>query len=359
MKALLNFSRNLGGLTRQNHHRDPGGRLPANRFGFSIPVGPACVTVVAALLTLGVIGGCNRSPGGSGGVAPKPKAASTALTRNYKLTGVVRDVTPAASQVVIRHEAIPGVMEKMTMPFTIKDRAVFDDLRAGDEVEGTLRIDWLGDQIQDYELTGLTVTRPAPAGSSTLSLSGGKAEVRPKPRILETGDPVPDFTLTTQDGKALKLSDLRGKVVVLTFIYTRCPLPDFCPLLDRKFAALADKLRGSSALADEVRLLSVSFDPEHDTPEVLRKHAAMQGAQPPLWTFAVATHPELSKVAGSLGLVYGPTQNEILHNLSTAVIDPEGKLARLDTGASGKSWTPSDLFKTIRALTSAQSQKGE
>jgi protein SCO1/2 len=317
--------------------------------------------VVAALLALGVATGCGRSQGGSGsgGVAPGPGATSTILTRNYKLTGVVRDVKPAAGQVVIRHEAIPDVMEKMTMPFTIKDRAVFDDLQVGDEVEGTLRIDWLGDKIQDYKLSGLTVTRPAPAGSMTLSFSGGKAEVKPKPRVLEAGESVPDFTMTTQDGKALTLSELRGKVVVLTFIYTRCPLPDFCPLLDRKFAALADKLRGSSALADKVRLLSVSFDPEHDTPEVLCKHAAIQGAQPPLWTFAVAAHPELSKVAGPLGLVYGPTQNEILHNLSTAVIDPDGKLARLEVGASGKSWTPSDLFKTIRALTSSPRPKSE
>jgi protein SCO1/2 len=281
------------------------------------------------------------------------------LTETYRLTGVVRELKPETGQVMIRHEAIPGVMEKMSMPFTIKDRTVFDDLHVGDEVEGTLRIEWLGDLIKDYELTGLMVTRPALGESLTSSPAGGVSGVLPKPRILDVGNPVPDFTMTTQDGKQLSLSDLRGKVVVLTFIYTRCPLPDFCPLMDRKFAELADKLRNSPARAEEVRLLSVSFDPEHDTPEVLRKHAAIQGAQPPLWTFAVASHPELGKVAGPLGLVYGPTQNEILHNLSTAVIDPEGKLARLDAGTAGKSWTPSDLLKTIRAHTSALTRKGE
>jgi protein SCO1/2 len=286
-------------------------------------------------------------------------AAPKTLTKTYKLTGVVRGVKPESSQVEIRHEAIPGVMDKMSMPFTIKDRTVFDDLHVGDEVEGTLRIDWLGDQIKDYELTGLTVTRPAVGESSTLSHPGGLAKVQPKPRILDVGDPVPDFSMTTQDGTPLSLSDLRGKVVVLTFIYTRCPLPDFCPLMDRKFAELADKLRNSPARAEEVRLLSVSFDPEHDTPEVLRKHAAIQGAQPPLWTFAVASHGELGKVAGLLGLAYGPTQNEIIHNLSTAVIDPEGKLLRLEVGATGKSWTPSDLLKTIRAQASAPTPKGE
>lgn len=322
---------------------------------------------IAALMafevTCGLLSGCRRSTPVLDRAAPAPVASKPALevantTRNYRLVGVVRDAKPGAGQVVIRHEAIPDVMEAMTMPFTIKDRTLLDELRPGDEVEGTLRIEWEGEQIKDYDLTDLTVTRPALAPTVSLSLAGGEAVVRPTPRALEVGEPVPDFTMTTQDGQTLSLSDLRGKVVVVTFIYTRCPLPDFCPLMDRKFAALADKLRVSPHRAEGVRLLSVSFDPEHDTPEVLRKHAANQGAGPPLWTFAVASHAELSKVAGPLGLVYGPGRDEIIHNLSTAVIDPQGRLARLDAGSTaGKSWTPSDLLKTIRSLMRPTSRK--
>jgi protein SCO1/2 len=156
--------------------------------------------------------------------------------------------------------------------------------------------------------------------------------------------------MTTQDGKALKLSDLRGEVVVLTFIYTRCPLPDFCPLMDRKFAELAGKIAASPQRAERVRLLSVSFDPEHDTPEVLEKHARVQGASPPLWTFAVASHAELARVAAPLGLMYGPSETEIIHNLSTAVIDPEGRLARLEIGTAARSWSASDLLKQVVSL---------
>ncbi len=126
--------------------------------------------------------------------------------------------------------------------------------------------------------------------------------------MLEPGEPVPDFAMTTQDGKTLRLSDLRGKVVVLTFIYTRCPLPDFCPLMDGKFAELARTVAAVPGRAEQVRLLSVSFDPEHDTPEVLAKHAKLRGAKPPLWTFAVASHEELRKVAAPLGLTYGPRE---------------------------------------------------
>ena len=148
----------------------------------------------------------------------------------------------------------------------------------------------------------------------------------------------------------VKLSDLRGKVVVLTFIYTRCPLPDFCPLMDRKFADLAQKINTFPARAQHIRLISLSFDPEHDQPDVLRKHAAIRGAVPPLWTFAVASHDELAKIAAPLGLFYEPGTNEIAHNLSTAVIDPHGKLARLDVGTQRNRWETTDLLKSIYSL---------
>jgi protein SCO1/2 len=153
--------------------------------------------------------------------------------------------------------------------------------------------------------------------------------------------------MTGQDGSAFKLSDLRGHDVVLTFIYTRCPLPDFCPAMDRRFADLAQSLSTSPGRSEKVRLISLSFDPEHDTPDVLRKHAQIRGATPPLWTFAVASHDELAKVAAPLGLVYGPGKNEILHNLCTAVIDPGGKLVRLEVGTKNNRWTTADILKTL------------
>ena len=259
----------------------------------------------------------------------------------------MREVEAKSGLVTIRHEAIPGFMDAMTMPFDVKDREVLDDLRPGDEVEGTLRVVSERGVVKDYELVDLRVTRPAPAPKMTLDLSGGTAQLRPAPRSLEVGEAVPDFAMTTQEGETLKLSDLRGKVVVLTFIYTRCPLPDFCPLMDRKFAELADRIGAVAGRAEHVRLLSVSFDPEHDTPEVLRKHAENLGARPPLWRFAVASHEELGKVAAPLGLTYGPAAGEIIHNLSTAVIDPQGRLVRLDVGASSRAWKSADFLKVI------------
>jgi protein SCO1/2 len=305
------------------------------------------IIVALALVCLSVAGGCGRPSAPASRTPEKAKAAGR-TTLSYRLVGEVREVDPGARSVTIRHEAIPDFMPAMTMKFTLKDRAAFDDLRKGDEVEGNLRVDKENGETVDYELTDLVVARPATPPALTLRLnSDGQAELATAPKVLEPGDPVPDFSMTTQDGATVKLSDLRGKVVVLTFIYTRCPLPEFCPAMDRKFSELAGKIGAVPDRAAGVRLVSLSFDPEHDTPAVLREHAKMRGSLPPLWTFAVASHEELAKVARPLGLSYGPGEKEIIHNLSTAVIGPDGRLVRLEAGAGGKGWEPADLLKTI------------
>jgi protein SCO1/2 len=232
----------------------------------------------------------------------------------------------------------------MTMPFTLKGKAALEDIRPGDEVEGALRVDTVGGEVKDYDLVDLTPTgrsiEPAPAPT-------GVGATEPAPAVLKPGDPVPDFAVTTQEGRPLRLSELRGKVVALTFIYTRCPLPEFCPAMDAKFADLARRLSGVPGRADGVRLLSVSFDPGHDTPAVLAAHARRRGAGPPLWTFAVATPEELARVAGPLGLTVAPGSREISHNLRTAVIGPDGRLARLE---AGQGWAAPELMRTITDL---------
>jgi protein SCO1/2 len=270
--------------------------------------------------------------------------------KEYTIKGEVRKVERETREVTLRHEAIPGFMPAMTMPFRLESQAGLEDLRPGDLVEGKLRVELENGQTKDYQLLDLTVTKPALPPSSTLDVSGGIPQLRPRPKRLEAGDPVPDFTMTGQDGKPLKLSDLRGYVVVLTFIYTRCPLPDFCPLMDRKFADLAQSIGGFPARARRIRLISVSFDPEHDTPEVLRRHAEIRGGTPPLWTFAVASHAELARITVPLGLIYGPGKNEIIHNLCTAIIDQEGRLVRLEIGTQRKKWSSADLLKTVYSL---------
>ena len=292
-----------------------------------------------------LLAACHREPGPK---APPPAPAPPEAARHTYTPwrGVVRSVDPTAGVVRIAHEDIPGFMGAMTMDFTPRDRSNLAELAAGDEVEGPLEVAREGGAVKDYDLLRLEVTNPTPRVLK-VDPGTGKAALVPRPPVLIPGEPVPDFAVTTQEGKPLRLSDLRGKVVVLTFIYTRCPLPDYCPAIDGKFRRLADRLSAVKGRAEGVRLLSVSFDPEHDTPEALRKHAELVGARPPLWTFAVASHEELRKVAERLGLVYGPMPNEIVHNLCTAVVAPDGTLARLEVGAAGKAWQPDGLLPTI------------
>ncbi len=283
---------------------------------------------------------------------PGSSRSATPTSSDYQLVGVVEAVDRDAGEVTIHHEDINGFMRAMTMPFRVAAPAMLDDVRPGDEVEGTLQVGSDGSR-----LVALDVTRPALAGPITLGMSDGSIRLAPAPTRLEPGQPVPDFAMTTQEGRTRRLSDFRGRVVVLTFIYTRCPMPEFCPLIDRKFGELAGLVGAVPSRAGRVRLLSVSFDPEHDTPDVLARHARARGAEPPLWTFAVAGHDEIRKVASRLGLTYGPGEDEIVHNLSIAVIAPDGRLVRLESGSAAGRWTPSDMLGTIQTALDAAADR--
>jgi protein SCO1/2 len=265
------------------------------------------------------------------GAPPAPVPIAKPAERAYPLRGVVVAVEPSAARLTVRHEAIPGFMPAMTMPLAAADAAELGDVRPGDTITATLRVGPDGSRLDAITVTGIP---PEPPPVPALAVP-----------LLRPGDPVPDALLTTQDGTPLALSDLRGRVVVLTFVYTRCPLPEFCPRQDAKFAELARKLALVPARAGRVRLLSVSFDPAHDTPEALRAHAAQRGAVPPLWTFAAADPVELARLGPPLGLSYSPDgSGEFVHTLSTAVIGPDGRLIRLERGGD---WGVDALFADV------------
>jgi protein SCO1/2 len=290
---------------------------------------------------VGVESGADGSPPGSSGAV---------TTTDYALKGIVLSVAPESGRVTIRHEEIPGFMKAMTMPFQPADESILGLLHPGDEVEGILHVEKQDGAVRDYQLRDLRVTKPAAPRALTLDISREKVQLHQRPPRLQIGEAVPDYSMTGQDGRTFKLSDLRGKVVVLTFIYTRCPMPNFCPLMDRKFSELAQSLNAFPRRVKDIRLISLSFDPENDTPDVLRKHAEIRGAIPPLWSYAVASHDELARIAPRLGLWFGPDGKEIAHNLCTAIIDPQGKLARLEEGTQPNRWETADFLRTIYGL---------
>jgi protein SCO1 len=255
--------------------------------------------------------------------------------RQYELQGQILSIEPARSEVVIRHGDIKGFMPGMTMPFTVKDASLLADKKAGDLVTATLVVTDVNAHLSTLTRTGTAPIENPPVVSDA-------------PRILLPGEPVPDALLVDQDGTARPFSALRGHRVALTFIYTRCPLPDFCPLMDRHFAAVQTTLESTPALAD-VRLVTMTLDPEFDTPAVLKPYARKANADPAIWSFVTAEPKDAARFASQFGLFVEKSPDrpiDIIHNLRTAVIDADGRLVKVH---SGNDWMPAELVADLKA----------
>ncbi len=262
--------------------------------------------------------------------------------KRYPVKGKVTEVDPGQKLMTLDHEDIPGYMPAMIMPFPVKDDQMLNRAAPGDEVTASLVIT----RDNRYWLEDLVVTRRAPEGAPP--------SARPSPREPEPGQPVPDVALVNQDGKRIRLADYRGRALALTFIYTRCPLPEFCPRMSRNFEAAAKALAAEPALQAGTHLLSISFDPEHDTPEVLKSYGRPFTGEGPRpfahWEFASGPEAEIRRLGGFLGLDYDPDQGMWVHNLRTAVVGPDGRLVR---SIRGSDWKPEDLVAELRGAAAA------
>ena len=266
-------------------------------------------------------------PGCSG--APEP--------RQYELQGQILAIRPEAREVTIKHGDIRGFMPGMTMPFHVNDEALLEGKQPGDLVTATLVV---GET--EAHLSTLTKTGTAPL-EAPIEVSANDAP------ILMPGDLVPDQLLVNQDGVPMPISSLRGHRVALTFMYVRCPLPNFCPLMDRNFAAVQKTVTSTPDLAD-VRLVSVSFDPDFDTPAALKKHAQTLGANPAVWNFVTATPEEIERFTRRFGVHVerdAQASIDITHNLRTAIIGPDGRVVKVH---SGTDWTPAQLVADLKAV---------
>lgn len=259
----------------------------------------------------------------------------SAPARRYEIKGKVVSVDKGRTQVTLAHEEIPGYMAAMTMPFSVKDAWAMSVLAPGQLVQAALVVQ--GDRSW---LEEVTITQ-APSGEAA---SGGKETVlQPNP-----GVEIPDFQLTNQDGKRIHLGQYRGRALLVTFIYTRCPLPDYCPRMSGNFAEIFRAVKGDPLLLSKVHLLSVSFDPEFDKPQVLRSYgmAYAGGAEAfKQWEFASGSPDEVKKVATFFGLTYWQETGQIIHSLRTALIAPDGKLAQLYLG---NDWTPQQVLAQLK-----------
>jgi len=261
-------------------------------------------------------------------------------TGRGRVSGISDDST-----VTIAHERIPGYMPPMIMPFTVRAPALLTDIASGDAVEFELTVS--DERGLITALTRLPDTAVARNPAQTVSQIESPADAG-TPQLREGDVLPPDLSLLSQAGDSLRLGDYRGHMLVLTFIYTRCPLPNYCPEMSEDFAALQPSLR--NRYGDEVQLLSISFDPAYDTPAVLRDYAARYTDRLDTWTFATGDTSSVRRATRLFGVHTQPgtaDKGELLHNLTTAVIGPDGTVHRLFRGSD---WTPEDVLQAVERV---------
>ena len=258
--------------------------------------------------------------------------------KRYPLDGRVVAVDPAQHQLTVAHHDIPGLMKGMTMPFLVgsNDAWVFQAIAPGDQVHATLVI---GDHAELQDITFTKVSDSAVDGTTRL-------------HVLEPGQQVPDFTLLNQNGDKIHLNQFRGKPLLLTFIYTHCPFPDYCLRMSNNFGKVLEQLQQSPKAFDQSQLLSISIDPENDTPSVLRSYGERYvGRIDPKfkhWQFASGSPEQVRKAADFFGLSYNSNDGQIVHGLQTVLIGSDGKVVKV---YSGNDWKPEEVAAEIVAAT--------
>jgi protein SCO1/2 len=291
---------------------------------------PLIVSLTACFALPGLVG-CHQ----------KPSSTQASATKQYPIRGTVVQVDATDGQITLQHEAIPGLMEAMTMQYPVTNKSALSELHPGDKIMTTLLAD------------------PSPQGPVNLRLSEIVIIAQAKPDYAEgvqyhvptAGDLVPDFSLLNQSDKKIDLKQYRGKVLLMTFIYTRCPLADYCPRMSRNFAQIDQQLAADPKLYRETHLLSVSFDPAYDTPKVLRSYGGAYTGQYSRetfqhWEFAAPSQKELPRMEQFFDVGVTPGEKGTLqHSLATVLIGKDGKVIAF---YPTNDWSPADVLQQVK-----------
>ncbi len=263
---------------------------------------------------------------------------SASVLRSFEARGVIRELPGSGGSVVVRHEAIPGFMPKMTMAFDVRDPNELRGLRVGDaiafHVKATDEESWI-EHIRRGSTNDLApLPSPDPASTALLHV----AQLKP-------GDVLPDAALLAEDGRTIKLSEFRGCAVAFTFIFTRCPLPDYCPRMNQHFERARSLLLQRSGGPTNWQFLSISFDPEFDQPGVLTRYAfAYRGKNVDRWQFVSAGAGVMAGLSSQLDFRFANEGGSFLHNLRTVVLDRHGRVHRQ---FDGNKWKAEDLASAL------------
>jgi protein SCO1/2 len=259
--------------------------------------------------------------------------------KQYELKGQVLAVYDDRQELAIKHEDIVGFMPGMTMSFPVATKAMMEGRAPGELITATLEVQALVGRIVAITHVG---TAPLPDDTNTVAMIDG---------ILQVGDAVPDVALIDQQNRRRSLSEWTGGPFLLTFIYTRCPLPNFCPAMNRNFASIQRSVAADPALRGRVQLLSVSFDPEHDTPTVLADFAAKHDSDPAVWTWLTGDRITTDRLAARFGVSVirnDGSAADVTHNLQTILVDAGGHVSKI---YSGTNWTTDAVLADLRDIT--------
>lgn len=295
---------------------------------------PRCEELLVALLFLAPLMGCTNStsPAPQSVKAPPPQSteAKTNSIRTFAVKGVVKEVRAAQSEVVIKHETITNYMEAMTMPFSVKNTNELAGLASGDQVTFKMIVTPDEGWIEQIRKTGAAApeTNAPPQHQSVRVVR----EVEP----LAVGDKMPDYSFTNAIGKKVSLSDFKGQALAFTFMFTRCPFPNFCPRMSSNFAEAAKKLSSDPAAPKNWHLLTISFDPEFDTPERLRTYSEGYNKWPEKWDFATGAMIDIDAITEQFGLSFVYRDGTYDHKLRTVLVDAKGVIQQIYIGNEWK-----------------------
>ncbi len=305
---------------------------------------------VLLLTWISLLAGCGENPPAPAPLQPLPPVSQTNL-HSYQAFGLIKELEADGKTVRIKHEEIPGYMQAMTMPFEVRDSKELRGLKAGDVVAFRLWVTDTDGWIDQVRKIASTTNSPVTTVASSSEQSASPV-LPPGIRIvrdvdpLAVGDALPDYHFTNQLGKAVSLGEFRGRALAITFVFTRCPFPLFCPRMMSRFEETQRKLLVNANAPTNWHLLSLTIDPEFDTPEILRAYGERNGYKPAHWTVATGSPLEVTALGDQFGLVVQRDAPGALpnHNLRTVVVDAAGRIRKI---IANNEWTSDELAEEI------------
>lgn len=291
------------------------------------------VAQLSVLMALLLFGACSK---------PAENASPQALQstpETYTVRGILRGINFADQSVTVEHEEVPDYMPAMTMPFDVKSMAEVQPLKVGDGMEFRLVVTDNNSWIENVKKIDPALVKLPPKRSAIVANSSTVER-------LKEGDRLIDFQLVDQKGRQITRETFAGKPLFITFIFTRCPIPNFCPLMSQNFVDIQKGL-ADSPRKEDVQYLSISFDPEFDTPEILSQYARKYAADGEQWRFATGTPEEIKKLTQAFSIYIQPEQGTISHGLATALIGPDGTIRKI---FRGNSWPATEAVQAVNAL---------